>query len=341
MNTTIIRQNPIYFLVLVNISTTLLTFFASALVGAPFSIWFKDTPYVLLGAVSILLLLGVIWDGAIIAFGILSEAYARRNKNAIPALYMVAALRNKRFFTCCGKPLILVLLTIFAIIGTSNITLINLQLLGDVTQWHDAQMWVIEGGLIEWITSLNIPVNYLDLLYHSCWINELFAIFFLIVLGRNTQAIQQYCVSLILLFYIGRFLGILNPVMGPAFFHPELFTYLDGSITQKAMQYVSAVMASPSSKALDQGGVLLGGVSALPSLHVGMVFITAFWLMIAKRNTLFITIPWLLLVWIATVALGWHYVIDGLGGIALGSLCIFITRYLCDGNVVWAKDVTA
>lgn len=337
MNNFLNRQNPIYFLILVNLTTILLTFIAALIARAPYSLWFKDTPYILMSVGCLLLVMGIIWDGSIITFGLLCESPVFRN-NKFLASHSVASLRNKRFFTCGSKPVILVLLTVYAIIGTSNITLINLELLGKVTQWHDVKMWAIERNLFVWITSLPIPVNFFDALYHSCWINELLAIFLLIVLGRDIKSIQKYCVSLILLFYIGRFLGILNPVMGPAFFHPELFDYLDGSITQKAMQYVNDVMALTSENAMDRGGILLGGISALPSLHVGMVFITAYWLMVASRRTLFITIPWFLLVWISTIVLGWHYALDGLGGIALGISCIFLAHYLCDGKAIAASD---
>jgi membrane-associated phospholipid phosphatase len=34
------------------------------------------------------------------------------------------------------------------------------------------------------------------------------------------------------------------------------------------------------------------------------------------------------MVWMSTVALGWHYALDGLGGIALAAVCIPITHLL-------------
>ena len=331
MNIAHIQKNPIHLLVLVNIVTSSLTLIAATIAGAPFSLWFNDTFYILLAVTCLLLVLGIVWDGSIVLFGLLCESPMLR-KIQVLSLYSASSLRDKRFFTCGIEPAILIVLTVYAIVGTSNITLINLQLLGHVTQWHDATMWMLEGHLIEWITSLPIPVNFFDALYYSCWINELLAIFFLIVLGRDSKSIQKYCISLILLFYIGRFIGIFNPVMGPAFYHPELFSYLDGSFTQKAMHYLSNVMALTAHNSIDQGGILLGGISALPSLHVGMVFITSYWLMDANRKTLIVTIPWFFLVWISTVVLGWHYVLDGLGGIALGIACIFLARYLCNEN---------
>jgi membrane-associated phospholipid phosphatase len=91
------------------------------------------------------------------------------------------------------------------------------------------------------------------------------------------------------------------------------------------MREVAAIMAQSPEQAIHRGAVLLGGVSAMPSLHVAMVAVTAFWLAMAKRWTLYITGPWVLLVWTSTVVLGWHYVLDGAGGILLAVLCAVLT----------------
>jgi membrane-associated phospholipid phosphatase len=66
----------------------------------------------------------------------------------------------------------------------------------------------------------------------------------------------------------------------------------------------------------------------MPSLHVAMVALTAYWLATAKRWTMFITVPWVLLVWTSTVILGWHYILDGVGGIILGAACAWATHQI-------------
>jgi hypothetical protein len=57
-------------------------------------------------------------------------------------------------------------------------------------------------------------------------------------------------VSLILLFYFGRWLGVLNPVMGPAFYRPEALGFLGGSATANAMREVAADMALAPEQAI-------------------------------------------------------------------------------------------
>jgi len=65
----------------------------------------------------------------------------------------------------------------------------------------------------------------------------------------------------------------------------------------------------------------------MPSLHVGMVSLTAYWLGVGRRLTLFFGVPWVAAVWISTVLLGWHYALDGFGGMVLAALCIAVTRF--------------
>ncbi len=59
-----------------------------------------------------------------------------------------------------------------------------------------------------------------------------------------------------------------------------------------------------------------------------MVSLTVYWLAASSRKTLLVGVPWLLAVWTSTALLGWHYVMDGAGGILLAIACIGVTRRL-------------
>lgn len=301
----------------------LFTSMVAILVDAPFTLWFKDTPFILLATLIFIVVFGIVWDGLLISVGLIFQTWRRWKPSSESALISVESVRRIRFFSCGLSPLIMIVATAFVILGTSNITLLSLKLLGTATHWRDAFFWGIEGPIIERLTQLPAHVAAWDKLYHSAWGIELFAAFVLVLVGRGPRIILHFCLSLILLFYVGRFIGLVNPVMGPAFFRPELFGYLDGSATGTAMQLVSGVMSQTPEQAMERGGVLLGGVSAMPSLHVAMVAVTSYWLAAAKPWTMYITVPWILLVWTSTVVLGWHYILDGAGGIALGAACIW------------------
>jgi membrane-associated phospholipid phosphatase len=65
----------------------------------------------------------------------------------------------------------------------------------------------------------------------------------------------------------------------------------------------------------------------MPSLHIAMVALTAIWLAAAHRWTLFFTVPWVLLVWMSTVLLGWHYIVDGAAGLLLAVASALLANY--------------
>lgn len=320
---------------------TIVTGFLAVIAGAPFVLWFDDTPILLGSLLTCVLLLGVVWDGLLVSVGLLAQTIFRPTASSGGSWVTVESLRKARFFTCGPTPVLMLLATAFAVLGTSNLTLLSLKLLQGATHWRDSFFWQIEGRLIEHLAQLPINAAGWDHLYHSAWGIEILAAFALIVIGRGPWIVLHYCVSLILLFYIGRLLGTLNPVMGPAFHRPDLFSYLDGSVTSTAMKLVAKVMAQPADQAMHVGGILLGGVSAMPSLHVAMVAATAYWLFTASRWTLIITVAWVLSVWTSTVVLGWHYVLDGAGGIALAGVSIILTRLLLRRLGLGRLDVQA
>lgn len=319
------QPHPLLAILATYLLAMVLTLVVAIIVDAPFSLWFSDTPVLLLAVLVLMGGMAIVWDGLLVSAGLICEISRRGRQPVGKAAVSVESVRRLRFFTCGPSPLLMIVMTALVVIGTSNITLISLKLLGSVTHWRDPYLWKIEGPIIEWLTQRPFAVTAWDQIYHSCWGIELFAAFVLVLIGRGPRIVLHYCLSLILLFYIGRFLGVINPVMGPALFRPELFGYLAGSTTDVALRLVSSVMSQPPELAVDRGGILLGGVSAMPSLHVAMVAVTAYWLYVAKRWTLWITVPWVLLVWTSTVVLGWHYLLDGAAGILLGAGCIWIT----------------
>jgi membrane-associated phospholipid phosphatase len=215
-------------------------------------------------------------------------------------------------------------------IGTANVSNISLKLLETTTTWNDAFFWAIEEPLLVALTSEPIHLNFWETIYNSAWNAEMLALSAVLVATRCPVWGARFCVSFILLFYLGRLFGLASPVLGPALFAPEHFGYLEGSITNSMMQSVSATIeAGPNG--IEKSAILLGGVAAMPSLHVGMISLASWWLARSVHIATPFVVLWLLTVWTSTVLLGWHYVLDGLGGILTAALCIWLTSLILKG----------
>ena len=318
-----------YFMLIFCLHVMVMSFtvvFAAA-IGSPYSFWFNDTTLLLSVAGGYLLVIGFMWDISLILFGMLVDFLrSRLGLNITPHLSL-AGSRSLRFFSNGIPAVFIILLTSYAILGTSNITLLSFKALGTVTEWRDDFFWALEAPLFEWLATIPTNTTFWDSLYHSCWPLQMTMVCFLIIVSQGLRTVFFYGFSMIILYYVGRFLGMLNPVKGPAFYKPEYFDHADGSLTQIAVEKLTNTLALPPEQAIEEGGILLGGISAMPSLHIGMVVLTSYWLYTARKWTLFATIPWVVMVWTSTVVLGWHYVVDGLGGVLLAILSIWATRY--------------
>lgn len=305
----------------------------ATMIDSPFSLWFHDTTILTSMAVGYVLILGILWDLSLILFSMLDDVVIATFNRSIYPKSIGDISRSYRFFPKGLFALPLIFVTCYAILGTSNITLFSFTLLNDLTVWRDDLFWALEEPLFVWLSSFSINTTLWDSLYHSCWLIEVTMLFLLIIIGQNSRFVFLYGFSMVILYYVGRFVGMLNPVKGPAFYKPEYFNHDDGSLTQLAVEKLTTTLSLPAAQAIEHGGILLGGISAMPSLHIGMISLTSYWLYTAHKWTLYVTIPWVMIVWASTIVLGWHYVVDGVGGIVLAFFSIWLTKYFLNLKV--------
>ena len=127
-------------------------------------------------------------------------------------------------------------------------------------------------------------------------------------------------IATVLCYFLTRWLAIQYPTAGPAFFQPELFDLSDtvsGSVQRWLSQYMQGKVP--------QNG-FIPGTMGMPSLHIGITVMAAWFLARNVGWTLWISIPWICLTWLSTVMLGWHYVLDGIGGIIVALIAVISTR---------------
>lgn len=315
------RWRGILLLSALGVVMLMLTAIAATLTGARFSLMFHDIPDNLWVILFCFAFFGAVWDGLLLAADGWAHAQGKTGETA-------SRWARYGFFCLGGWPMAFILVTTYGILLTSNVTLVNLQLVSATTmEWKDALFWKIEGGILSRIHMLTLPVISLDIVYHGVWAYWAFCTFMMLVLGRDLRWLIYFSISLLVLFFAGRALGLAIPVQGPAFFRPDMYPHLQGSMSLPVMEVISRVMQH-NPKETSFSAVLIGGISALPSLHMGIYTTVVYWLAMVRKGSLAITLPWTLIAWSCTILLGWHYMVDGVGGIALAACIIWLTRKL-------------
>jgi hypothetical protein len=205
------------------------------------------------------------------------------------------------------------------IIGCANLAEIYRN---TATTWYDSSLWLIEKPLFSILLAsrLNVPVIW-DKVYFLLWPFVFLAMALVFKRGHQQQFVK-IALAVVLAFYLTRIISLLLPTAGPVFYRPELFD-LGNTLTAQTQELLRLYMAGH----VIQNG-LMPGTMAMPSLHVGLAAIAAWVLACEWRWTLWLTTPWLLLIWMSTIMLGWHYALDGVGGIIVIGISMVIARYL-------------
>ena len=182
--------------------------------------------------------------------------------------------------------------------------------------WHDAALWQLEEGLFAILLAspLNVP-TFWDGVYFFVWSGLFLGSSVLFVTGHKHRFFLLVT-ALVWAYVLTRVIAIYFPSQGPVFFMPEMFN-LSGTISAETQRMLTLYMRGQ----IPQSG-MLPGTMAMPSLHVGMPFLLTCLLARALPGTLWLTVPWFLLNWASTVFLGWHYAVDGLGGIAIALIAL-------------------
>lgn len=126
---------------------------------------------------------------------------------------------------------------------------------------------------------------------------------------RNAEK-GQFILSYMLTWGIGMAAAYVFSSAGPLFTGRFDTSLLPGSVRMTAELLWSNYQAG--------GAILGGGISAFPSLHVAIA--TWFALALAQRGWPKIGVAYVASIYIGSVILGWHYLLDGAGGIAVAIL---------------------
>ena len=188
-----------------------------------------------------------------------------------------------------------------------------------------------------------------DLIYGFWLPTQLTVMFSVMLLPPSTAKSRALTAYFLSWFALGVAAAALLSSAGPIFYD-RLQGGSDFSGLAEALRARGATFAVRESDAMwvayaEDRPSLVSGISAMPSLHVAI----SFWIFLAARILApplrWVALAYFLFVWIASVQLGWHYVLDGAVG-ALGVLVIWalagpIERRIAHGKAARSGETKA
>jgi hypothetical protein len=148
-----------------------------------------------------------------------------------------------------------------------------------------------------------------------------------LVFSRNLQAGLFYTTAQSINWVLGAASYFLLPSLGPIYAEPAAFADLPRS----EVTHLQAVLLEQRVDFLrDPASATPQAIAAFASLHISMSFtaaVAAHLLGLGRRLKIALWI-WFAVTVAATIHLGWHYVVDDLGGVALGAMALVLAGVL-------------
>lgn len=186
----------------------------------------------------------------------------------------------------------------------------------------------------------------LDQLYETWWF-VLFGLLMWQIWQRDLARAKRFMLAFALIWIVlGIFLATIFSSAGPCYArlltgthrYDQLFARLE---LANALSPLTVIPAQKYLWIAHMRGIVLqgGGISAFPSLHVAGATLCA--LALYDRNRVLGALAWvyMLLIWIASIMLGWHYSLDGYVALFGATACWTAAGWLTTPIAVPAPDV--
>jgi len=174
-------------------------------------------------------------------------------------------------------------------------------------------------GLARGLASIPWLVKLLDRIYHHQYLMMTLTVL-LLFLNNGPRHVRHLFTSFAVLYLGGIAISVLVPVVGPCFVNPSQYEWAMGTQArdnQGLLGFVYQAVLTYRETGEEFQPRAFVGISAFPSLHVGHCMMLSLFAWHYHRKLLRLYIPILLLTWLATLVLGWHYLIDGVAVIPM------------------------
>jgi membrane-associated phospholipid phosphatase len=158
-----------------------------------------------------------------------------------------------------------------------------------------------------------------------------------LVFSRDLHAGLFYTTTQSINWLLGAASYLLVPALGPVYANPGAFADLPAS----EVTHLQAILLDQRVDFLrDPASATPQAIAAFVSLHISMSFSAAMAAhLFGLRRRLQIALwTWLGLTTVGTIYLGWHYVVDDLGGVALGALSVVLAGLLTGTDLRAARQ---
>jgi membrane-associated phospholipid phosphatase len=242
-------------------------------------------------------------------------------KHILTRFYIEQIFQDLRFINA-----ILVMFVEFALLK-NLIPLVNSRVYDD---WFIAADRLVCAGvscpelLHSWLGTSLTMLEYVSGHYFGYYTYMSLVVFLFVVCASRTLAHQFLC-AFVTLFLFGTFVIYLAPTWGPVYYYPEPFEFMRGSAMSGLQQNLWDMKHILEQDRSNAGAVFM--ISGFPSLHVAVVTLGSIYL--ARIHPLLALISWgfCVLTINSTIYLGWHYLLDDVGALALVWIALLVGRW--------------
>jgi membrane-associated phospholipid phosphatase len=284
----------------------------------------------------------VVEVGAGVALLVLLDVYLRarrRTGERWPAKEELAAIRRERWTLKRGAVVALTIVAFYVTYLAYRNLKASLPLLrpGDLfdIQLADADRFLFfnhdPATLLHDLLGTGAAAHFLSTFYIAFIVFLPLSLGLALVFVERLQVSLFYATAMCVNWVLGMASYFLLPALGPVYFYPSWFADLPHTEVTRLQELLMddrvGFLANP-----DTGTPQ--AIAAFASLHIAMSFtalLAAYILNLARGLKIALWV-WLVLTFIATVYLGWHYIVDDFAGLLIGALALVVAGLLTGFN---------